>query len=400
MITGLSHGPVQQYILDQENKDLKDLVLKHKVILGIPTAKIVEQIATRRKAKDKLPLYYNTPGVIFPPPSNFEQTSSEATALYKSEIISQLIRPEEGNGADLTGGFGVDAFFLSKKFKKIHCIEPQTPLLEIARHNHQLLGASNIEYHATTAEEFLETTNESFDFIYADPSRRTAEKKKVHALESAQPDIIKLRKAILSKTSVMIVKASPLLDIQAGMAQLSCAKKVLVISVANECKELLFICEKDFNGVTTIEAINISDGLASQSFEFSFTEEREQLISFSDPLTYLYEPNASILKAGAFKLVASRFDLRKIAINTHLYTSDQLVENFPGKKFLVEALVKPDAAALKKFFTDGKANVTTRNYPLSTEALKNQTGLKDGGEKFLIGFSGAKKKFLAVAQRI
>jgi hypothetical protein len=257
-----------------------------------------------------------------------------------------------------------------------------------------------LEYHSATAEEFLKATNETFDFIYADPSRRTAGKKKVHALEDAQPDIIKLKTEIFNRTTVLVVKASPLLDIQAGMAQLSCVKRVFVISVSNECKELLFFCEKGFSGISAIEAVNIASGPAGESFEFSLPEEREHIISFSNPLAYLYEPNASILKAGAFKSVAARFNLRKIAVNTHLYTSERLVETFPGRKFFIEALAKPDAGDLKKFFPGGKANVTTRNYPLSPEALKKKTMLKDGGEKFLIGFSGEKKKFLAVARRL
>jgi hypothetical protein len=403
ILTALSHGPVQRYILDHENKDLNDirsLVLKHKIILGIPTAQLFEQIATRRKAKEKLPLYHQTPGVIFPPASNFEQSSSEVTARYKSEIIAGLIIGEKIRGADLTGGFGVDTFFLSKKFHEMHCVEPQESLLEIARYNHQLLGANNIEYHPTTAEEFIKTTRGPFDFIYADPSRRTEKNKKVHALEDAQPDVVKLRREIFEKASFLVVKASPLLDIQAGMAQLSPVKKVFVISVGNECRELLFVCEKDFEGISSVEAVNIQDRRLAQSFEFTFPEEREQVVHFSEPLTYLYEPNASILKAGAFKSVARRFNLKKIAANTHLYTGEQLIEGFPGRKFLIEAFVKPDAAMLRKVFPDGKANVTTRNYPLSPEALKRKTGVKDGGEKFLIGFSGEKKKFLAVATKL
>ena len=198
----------------------------------------------------------------------------------------------------------------------------------------------------------------------------------------------------------MVVKASPLLDIQAGMRQLACAKNVFVISVANECKEVLFVCERDFEGICTIEAVNISDGAVAQSFAFSFPEERSQSISLSDPLSYLYEPGVSVLKAGAFKSVAARYNIKKIAANTHLYTSGHPVENFPGKTFLIEAFVKPDAAALKKFFPDGKANVVTRNYPLSPEALKKKVRLKDGGEQFLIAFSGQKRKFLVVAKKL
>lgn len=400
IIEALSHGPVQRFILEHENQDIRNLILKNKVLLGIPTSQLMEQVATRRKAKEKLPLYYRTAGVVYPPPANFEQTSSEITARYKTDLIAGLTRAPTATGVDLTGGFGVDTFFLSQKFAKLHYVEPETSLLEIARYNHHLLGAGNIEYHAQTAEDFLRTTSESFDFIYADPSRKTAAKKKVYALTDSQPDILKLKGEIFRKTSLLVVKASPLMDIQAGIAQLSCVRKVLVVSVANECKEVLFVCEKGFNGIPSIEAINISEGNAGDSFEFTFPEERNQTISFSDPGTFLYEPNASILKAGAFKSVAAHFGLKKLQVSTHLYTGEQLIGNFPGRTFVIEALVKPDAATLKKYFPEGKANVTTRNYPLSPEALKKKTRLKDGGEKFLIGFSGEKKKFLAVARKL
>ncbi|MEX2230826.1 MAG: class I SAM-dependent methyltransferase [Cyclobacteriaceae bacterium] len=400
IIDALSTGPVKQFILDHENDDVRDLILKHKDILGIPIARVMEQIATRRKAREKLPLYYNTPEIIFSPPANFEQSSSELTAQYKSEIINSSFTTEKAIIADLTGGFGVDAYFFSKTAQKVHFVEPDTSLLEIARHNHQLLGARNIQYHNSTAENFIRATGEYFDFAYLDPSRRTAAKKKVHAFEDSQPDVLKLTSEIFEKTCVMMVKASPLLDIQAGMSQLTCVKNVFVVSVYNECKEILFLCEEDFAGIAAIEAVNILGDLVVQKFEFSFQEERRQMVEYSDPLKYLYEPNASILKAGAFKSVAIRFNLKKIQSSTHLYTGDHLIESFPGKRFLIEKSIRPDPSEIKKYYPDGKANVTTRNYPLSPEALKKKTGLKDGGEKFLIGFSGQKKKYLVVAKKL
>ena len=399
-IDALSSEPVQKYILDHEHHDVRDLVLKHKEILGIPAVSILEQIATRGKAKVKLPLYYHTSKIIFPPAENFEQSSSESTAFYKSEILRNLLSGREGTVADLTGGFGVDTYFLSKVMQKVDCVEPQTSLMEIARHNHSLLGASNINYHLSSAEDFVRSTDRSFDIIYADPSRRTDERKKIHALEDSQPDVLKLKAEIFKKTRLLLIKASPLLDIQAGMTQLANVRRVYVVSVTNECKEILFLLEKDFEGDPVVDAVNLQGDRVDQRFEFSFPEERKQTIHFSDPLKYLYEPNASILKAGAFKSVASRFNLRKIQVNTHLYTGDQFIDDFPGRKFLVEASIRPDRAEVKKSLPDGKANVTTRNYPLTPEALKKKTGLKDGGEKFLIGFSGQQKKYLVVASRL
>ena len=376
------------------------MILKNKVLFNIPVTKLTEQISSRRKAKDKLPLYYETPGMIYPAPENLEQSSSQATAAYKSEALAGLIPFSQATCADLTGGFGVDAYFFSKNVQKVCYVEPDLSLLEIAQHNHKLLGATNIEYHSATAEEFLGSARNSFDFIYVDPSRRTDQGKKIHALADCFPDVLRLKKAIFEKTSLMLIKASPLLDIQAGIRELDGARKVFVVSVKNECRELLFLVEKDYAGITGIEAVNLSDGGTGQSLTFTFQEEQNQRITYCDPLRYLYEPNASILKAGAFKSVGARFNLKKISANTHLYTGSELIDSFPGRKFEVDQFVKPDPASVRGCFPEGQANITTRNYPLTVDALKKRTGLRDGGEKFLIGFSGERKKFLVVARRL
>jgi len=400
LINALSSGPVRQYILDHEHHDIREIILKNKEIFGVPTARLLEQISTRRKAKDKLPVYYEKGGIIYPPPEYFEQSSSQITAQFKSQIVKDLVGNKDTSVADLTGGFGVDTYFLSKQVTKVHYVEPEKFLLEIARHNHRLLGAENIEYHPTTAEDFLASNRESFQVVYMDPSRRTEARKKIHAFEDSRPDVTELASEILGRTTWQLIKASPLLDVQAGIAKLPLVSKVFVVSVNNENKELLFLSEKGFSGTPSVEALNLYKDRPRQTFKFSFPEERKQDVSFSDPLTYLYEPNASILKAGAFKSVAANFNVKKIQTNTHLYTSDELIETFPGRVFLVERFVKPDRSEIKTFFPEGKANVTTRNYPLTPEALKKKTGLKDGGDKFLIGFSGMKKRFLVVATRL
>jgi 16S rRNA G966 N2-methylase RsmD len=400
IIEALSFDPLQQYIREHEQDDERALVLKNKEIFGIPSALISEQIAGRKKAKEKLPLFYHTPHIIYPPAINLEQSSSEQTALFKQKIIRNLFPSREATGADLTAGFGVDTFFLSKALHRVHCVEPQNSLLEIARHNHTCLGADNIAYHASSAESFIKEINQGFDFFYIDPSRRTHDRKKIHALQDSEPDVINLKNEIFKKSTILVIKASPLLDIQAGIAQLANVKKVFVISVRNECKEIVFLCEKDFAGVPIVEAVNLLEQNRDQIFEFTFPGEREAEVTFSDPLQYLYEPNASILKAGAFKSIARRFNLSKIQTNTHLYTAGHLVTEFPGRKFLIEKIVRPDPGEMKKYFPDGKANITTRNYPLTVEALKKRTGLKDGGDRFLIGFSGQQKKFLVVAKRV
>ena len=395
----MSSGPVREYLIENENHDIRSAILKHKEILGVPTSRLFEQISARRKAKDKLPLYYQTNGIVYPPQHNLEQSSSQRTASFKAEIAASVLEPNPVI-ADVSGGFGVDTYFLSKKAAKIHYVEDDEYLFQLARHNHALLGATNIEYHHGRAENFLASASGPFHLIYADPSRKSGDKKKIFLLQESSPNIVKLATDIFSKSDWLLIKASPLLDVQSGISDLPFVRKVFVVSVKNECKEVLLLCQKAFANVPTVEAVNLSGDSDVERFEFTFTEERAVVIAYSEPLAYLYEPNAAILKAGAFKSVAARFLLKKLHVNTHLYTSDKLVENFPGRKFIIDEFVKPDRALLRRVFPDGKANVTTRNYPLTAEGLKKKTGLTDGGDKFLIGFSGVKKKYLAVARRL
>ncbi len=386
---------VQKFIYENEHADEKALVLKHKTIEGVESSQIALQISGRRKAKIKLPLFYNTFEIIYPAGINLEQCSSEATAKFKSTLVN--------NGKkfiDLTGGFGIDSFFISKNFEESYYVEPNKELFTIAKHNLSLLRANNIHYHNISAEDFLSSNSTQFDLIFIDPSRRSTSNQKFFKLSDCVPDITKLQEKLLSRTERSIIKVSPLLDLQQGLNELNFVERIVVVSVENECKELLFICKKNFCSEPLIETINLLSNGRFDSFNFQFSEEQEAHSKFSDALVYLYEPNASILKAGAFKTIGMQFQLNKIHPSTHLYTSAVLVQNFPGRIFRIESIVKPDIKILQQYFPDKKANITTRNYPLSPEQLKLKTGLKDGGEKFLIGFSGLTQKFLVAASRI
>ena len=399
LIETLATEPIQQFIRDHEFADERAIVLSAREISGISAPVIADQIGGRRKAKEKLPIYYNTAGIVYPPGVNLEQSSSAETGAYKQRILATLFPKKKTTCADLTGGFGVDAFFFSMVSDHVDFVEPQERLLDIARHNHGVLGANNIRYHHTSAENFLLNTSDSYDFIYIDPSRRTTAGKKTFSIKDSHPDVVALQAKIFDAASILILKASPLLDIQAGIRELHRVKRVFILSVHNECKEVLFVCHKDFSGEPVIEAVNLTHDQI-QSFEFNFADEGAKVVAYADPLQYLYEPNASILKGGAFKSIADAYGVQKIHPNTHLYTSASLNQEFPGRKFLVETLIKGRADEIKTHFPNGKANVTTRNYPLSTDALKKKSGLTDGGDKYLIGFSGQGKKFLVVARRV
>lgn len=408
MLKNVLSSEVQSFIRDHEQDDERQVVLRHKEVAGVPSSVIADQISGRRKAKDKIPTYYNASNIIYPPGINLEQTSSEKTAIFKSALLSDhcsspsretVGKQSLRQGVDLTGGFGIDTYFLSKLFSLFHYIEPNTRLLEIAKHNHQQLDTTNIQYHNNTAENFLSQLNHAVDFIFIDPSRRS-ENKKVFTFSDSEPNVVSLQEKIFEKSGLLMIKASPLLDIKLALKELSSVKKVFVLSVENEVRELLFLCMRGFVNGAYIEAVNLSKQGTPRAFGFQFSEEENTDVSYSDPLLYLYEPGASILKAGAFKTISKRFALSKIHPSTHFYTSDLLVENFPGRIFKVEARVKPHPRALMEFFPEGKANVVARNYPLSVADLKRKTGISDGGSKFLIAFSGVKEKFVCVATRL
>jgi 16S rRNA G966 N2-methylase RsmD len=391
---------IQRFIREHEHDDERALVLKQKTILNVPSSLIAEQIAGRRKAKEKLPLFYRTENIIYPPGINLEQSSSEQTANFKAQILSSLSETQNSSAVDLTGGFGVDTFFLSRVFTLVDHVESNAMLQEIAQHNHAVLESTNIRYHQTTAEEFLSAASKRFSVVYIDPSRRTKNKQKTSTLDESEPNILKLQSTVFDHTDHLLIKTSPLLDIKLALKTLSFVKEMIVVSVENEARELLVLCEKDFSKEPLIRAVNLLKSGSFDSFDFLFSDETALETTFGDPLTYLYEPNASILKAGAFKSITKQFNVAKIQASTHLYTSDNVYENFPGRVFKIEARVKPNTNEVLSFFPDGKANVTTRNYPLSVDELKKKTKLKDGGEKFLIGFSGLKQKFLVVARRL
>lgn len=399
MLPNLFTIELQTFIRDNEHVDVKDLLLKQKTILGIPTAWVVQQIVGRKKAKEKLPSFYHTNAVIYPPGINLEQSSSEDTARFKKDYAFADI-PSPDRIADITGGLGIDSYFFERKFNEVLYVEPDTELLQISRHNHQQLGAHRIKHFAMTAEKFLEANEQSLDCIYIDPSRRNDNNRKVFSFADCTPNISTLLPQLFQKARHLVIKASPLLDIQKGIGDLEFVKRVFVLAVHNECKELLFICERGHADEPVIQAVNIDKNKSLQSLDFLQTGERKQDIEFSDPQTYLYEPNVSLLKAGAFKTLSSRFNIPKLHPSTHLYTSDRLEELFPGNIFRILALAKSSPKELREHFPEGKANLITRNYPLSVKALRQKTSLGDGGDRYLIGCSGRNKKYLIVAEKI
>ncbi|MBX2897541.1 MAG: hypothetical protein KF763_19025 [Cyclobacteriaceae bacterium] len=388
---------VQDFIFKNELADEWQLVLQHKTLFDLPTKSLAEQIAGRRKSKKKLPLWHQTKGIVYPPALNLEQSSSQATALFKAALLKTETRQE--NLVDLTGGFGVDSFFFSKSFKSVLYVESNKDLVEWVQHNHKLLGASNIQHICTTAEAFI-STNKHTGVFYLDPARRDANAKKIFKLSDCTPDVTQLQELLFTRSEVVLLKASPLLDIQQGLRELPHTKVVIALSVDNEMKELLFLAQNRFYGTPQIRAVDLDwSGAVRSEFVFTTEQEANAQASFSEPLQYLYEANAAILKAGAFKLIGQQFNVHKLAPNTHLYTSGQHIKDFPGRTFSVEVL-NPTEKQIKELLPDRRAHTTVRNYPLTAPQLMKKLNLQEGGEKFVLGFSGANKKYISIGTRI
>lgn len=386
------HKEVQEYINSHLGDDISRILLKKSPFRNVSSKELAQQLEGKRSAERKLPSWYNTPGIYFPPKISIEQSSSELTAAYKAELLkgTRLI--------DLTGGLGVDSYYFSKKAEEvIHC-ELNEELSAAAAHNARMLKAGNIRFINDDGLSFLKNTAESFDTIYIDPSRRV-QRRKVFLLSSCEPDITSQLDLLFEKTRRIIVKASPILDIQSGLQELKNVSQVHVVSIKNDCKEVLFVMDKDFSGEAEIHCI-LMNGDKTSRFQFSLSEERNiKLDSYSLPLNYLYEPDAALLKAGCFKLPALRFGLEKTHPNTHLYTSEEKKEDFPGRIFKIQS-----SGSYKDFMKENKlskANIISRNFPLSPDEIKKRHKIRDGGNDYLLFMTGTEGKLLCVwAERL
>ncbi len=368
------HPSVQKYIHENADTNLNKLILKGSPFAHISVQEIAQQIEGKKKTKTKLPLWFETAKVYYPPKINLEQCSSHATAVYKSNLITGK------NCIDLTGGFGVDSYYFSKKFEKlVHC-ELNPTLSKIAQHNHQLFLSTNIDTVEGDSLAFLKKTTLEFDWIYVDPSRRNDTKGKVFLLEDCLPNIPKNLDFLFECSPQILIKNSPMLDIQRSLKELKFIKEIHVVAVQNEVKELLFSLKKDFHERVHIKTINITRE-APQYFSFFYRD--ETAANYSEPKCFLYEPNAAILKSGAFQQVATQFKINKIHQHSHLYTSDVLIAHFPGRIFKIKQQLKYDKKTLLKHLPSKKANITTRNFPETVAQIRKKTKLKDGGEEYL-----------------
>ncbi|WP_458626291.1 THUMP-like domain-containing protein [Winogradskyella sp. PC D3.3] len=370
----LLHTDIQRFINNNLKSNISELLLKGVPFDTIDSKLVIEQIEAKKRSEKKLPTWFHTDNIYFPNKLNIEQTSSEITAKFKASLISgkHLI--------DLTGGFGVDAYYFSKQVTHVTHCEINAKLSELVKHNLEALKISNITCLNKNGIEALKRIDKPLDWIYVDPSRRDDSKQKVFLLSDCEPNIKIYQKLFLERANNIIIKTSPLLDLSATLKDLSHVKEIYVVAVNNEVKELLWIQNRNFKGNVVIKTVNLTKD-NTQTFDFKFNDEPNAEVNYSQPLTYLYEPNAAVLKSGSFNSISAVLNVDKLHKHSHLYTSEMLIP-FPGRRFKIENIIPFNK---KQFSKENitKANITIRNFPLSVNDIRKKLKVKDGGNIYL-----------------
>ena len=364
----------RQYIRENLNADVPTLALK-KVPVGTDVSLALRQIEARQLLRKKVPLWSENEDLLFPAHLSIEQCSSEASAQYKAGLL------QGQTFADLTGGLGVDTYFIAQQFQQADYVEQQTELCDLAMHNFEVLKA-NVKVWNESAEDYLKHC-EPKDCIFIDPARRDVYGRKTVSIADCTPDVSTLQDELLQKAQKVMIKLSPMLDISKALEELRHVKEVHVVAVANECKELVFILERGYQSEPQFVCVNL---MTSQP-EVCFTQEEERQCPSrlaDSVLNYLYEPNPAVMKAGCFKLLTKRFDVCKLHKNSNLYTSNRLIPDFPGRIFEVEDWAPYNKKA-KQTLLQGveKASIAVRNFPLSVAELRRVLKIKDGDIVYL-----------------
>ena len=364
---------IQEFINKNIDITIAKLALQKNPFPEIEWISILNQIEAKSKSKDKLPNWFAAKNILFPSKISVEQTSSEKTAFYKSEIVSGE------NLIDLTGGFGVDDFYFAKKMKNvIHCeINPE--LFQIVKHNFEQLQVKNIGCYSGDSLEILTQLNSKYDWIYIDPSRRNDAKGKVFMLKDCLPNVPEHLDLFFQFSNKILIKTAPLLDISAGLSELINVKAIHIVAVENEVKELLWELHKDYLGKINIKTINLLKE-KQDTFEFVLNE-NPSIPEYDLPEKYLYEPNSAIMKSGGFDEISSFYKLKKLHKHSHLYTNSDPID-FPGRVFEIENTIPYHKKEMKLFLEGKQFNVTNRNFPETVESVRKKWKIKEGGNQY------------------
>lgn len=370
----LLHSDVQEFIQQSLKKDTAQLALQKNPFPEISWTEILTQIQSKRKSEEKLPTWYSCPDILYPSSLSIEQTSSEQCAAYKARLVTgdHLI--------DLTGGFGIDAYYFSKHIKSVlHC-EWQEDLSQLVQHNFRALKADNIDCLSGDGQAILKAKNQQWDYIYVDPARRNQSQEKVFFLRDCEPNVPELLDEYFQYTDKILLKTAPLLDLIAGLNELKFVKEIHIVALDNDVKELLWLLEKGYSSTIKIVASNLKNSHNSV-YESTLEAETEAFANYGLPKAYLYEPNSAVMKTGQFNRISEVYQMDKLHPHSQLYTSDELIE-FPGRIFKVIANYPFKKQQMKEQLQNQKANITIRNFPISVSELRKKWKIKDGGNQY------------------
>ena len=379
MYSWYQNKEVEKFINANLQTDLHSLLLKKSPFAEVSMQEIVQQIKGKKVAQKKFPFFLKE-GIVFPPNLNLEQASSQSTAEFKAQNLKGK------KFLDLTSGFGIDAYFLSKNFDEITLIEQNTELLEIVKHNWGILERK-ANFINDNLENFLANNQEQFDVIYLDPARRDDHRNKKFLLEDLSPNLLEIQEKLMKFSDQIIIKLSPLIDISYLISVLKNIFKIEIIAVKNEVKELLVFMNSKFETENVeISCTNLeSDDVV---FSFNFNDEKERNAMFSEPQKFLYIPNNAVLKSGGFNSLSEKFNLKKLHPNSHFYTNDERLEGFSGRVLEIEIV---DSKTIKK---GDQFNIISKNYPLTPEEIKKKYKILDGGNSYLIFTQTQKGKII------
>jgi len=369
----LSTPDVIKYINENLKTPIPKLILKGIPFKSIEKDLIINQITGKNKARKKLPIWYKNDKIIYPPLLNIEQTSSEITAHHKSKFISGP------SMIDLTGGFGVDDVYFSKKVGVLHYVEMNNDLAEIACSNFEALSCNNIEVNSEDSIKRLKEDQQTYEWIYIDPSRRN-KNEKVFLLKDSLPNILDHQSLLKQKSRFLMIKTSPMYDIEMGFKELNGVKELHIISVKNEVKELLWVIDWREKNTRDIKLYNYQSKKVFSYSRVNKTENNTHEIELSPILKYIYEFNSSVMKSGYYDLLGNIYRLKKIETNTHLYTSNTYVKGFPGKIYLKEETENINFKKLKKRYSGAYINIIAKNIQLSTKVILQKLNCKIGGQ--------------------
>jgi hypothetical protein len=389
----MENESTRQFIRTHRLADVRKLALQTGTLAasGIDIRYALRQIEGRQFIENKIPAWFQTDDMVYPAHLSLEQCSSEMTARYKADLLSG------DSFVDLTGGFGIDFAFISPKFKAACYVEKQEELCKIAAHNFRILGLNTAQIENADAVEYLKRMS-AVDAVFIDPGRRSDSGKKTVAIGNCEPDLSLIQELLLEKAENVLIKLSPMLDISQASGVLKNIAEIHVVSLENECKELLFLLKRNVTGEPEIVCVNRNKKGNQPEISFYQSQEKESCIEYTSRIErYLYEPNTSILKAGFYKGLALAYPIRKLHPDSHLYTSEELVPDFPGRIFQVEAYSSFNKKDMKHFLSGiDKANIAVRNFPLSVAELRKKWKIKECGEVYLFATTLADGKHILI----